>query len=44
LADAGGLAYKVRVKPGKHRFKVRAIDAAGNVDRTPAKARFKVRR
>lgn len=32
--------YKVR--PGKHVFKVRAIDAAGNADPTPAKDRFRV--
>jgi hypothetical protein len=28
--------------PGKHKFKVEAIDAAGNVDSTPAKDKFKV--
>jgi hypothetical protein len=28
--------------PGKHKFKVKAIDADGNVDSTPAKDRFKV--
>lgn len=28
------------LKPGKHLFKVRAIDKAGNVDPTPAKRRF----
>ena len=33
--------YK-RLKPGKHVFKTRAIDAAGNVDPTPAVRRFKV--
>ena len=33
--------YK-RLKPGKHVFKVRAIDPAGNVDPTPAAKRFKV--
>jgi hypothetical protein len=33
--------YK-RLKPGKHAFKVRAIDPAGNVDPTPAVRRFKV--
>ena len=27
---------------GKHKFKVRAVDAAGNVDSTPAKDKFKV--
>jgi hypothetical protein len=30
------------LKPGKHVFKVRAIDAAGNVDKTPAKRKFRV--
>jgi hypothetical protein len=33
--------YK-RLKPGKHVFKVRAIDKAGTVDPTPAKRSFKV--
>lgn len=33
--------YK-KLKPGKHVFKVRAIDKAGNVDQTPAKKKFKV--
>ncbi|TMK56186.1 MAG: CSLREA domain-containing protein [Actinobacteria bacterium] len=33
--------YK-RLKPGKHVFKVRAIDKGGNVDPTPAKRSFKV--
>jgi CSLREA domain-containing protein len=33
--------YK-KLKPGKHVFKVRAIDKAGNVDPTPAKKKFKV--
>jgi len=31
-----------RLKPAKHKFKVRAIDAAGNVDPTPAKDKFRV--
>ena len=31
-----------RLKRGKHQFKVRAIDAAGNTDPTPAKDKFKV--
>jgi hypothetical protein len=31
-----------RLKPGKHVFKVRAIDAAGNVDPTPAKRVWRV--
>jgi hypothetical protein len=30
------------LKPGKHVFKVRAIDAAGNVDATPAKRKFRI--
>jgi hypothetical protein len=30
------------LKPGKHVFKVRAIDTAGNVDPTPAKKKFRV--
>lgn len=32
----------VKFKPGKHVFKVRAIDKAGNVDPTPAKRKFTV--
>ena len=32
-----------RLRKGKHRFAVRAIDRAGNVDPTPAKARWRVR-
>lgn len=32
---------KVKVKVGKHRFSVRATDAAGNTDATPATYRFK---
>jgi hypothetical protein len=35
--------YK-KLKPGKHVFKVRAIDSAGNVDPTPAKRKFTVLR
>ena len=31
-----------RLKKGKHKFQVRAIDAAGNVDPSPAKDKFKV--
>jgi hypothetical protein len=31
-----------RVKPGKHTFQVEAIDAAGNIDGTPATAKWKV--
>ena len=33
--------YK-RLKKGKHKFKVRATDAAGNTDPSPAKDKFKV--
>jgi hypothetical protein len=36
--------FKAKVKPGKHVFAVRATDASGNVDATPAQARFKVKR
>jgi hypothetical protein len=35
--------FKKRVKPGKHRFRVWAIDEVGNVDETPARFRFKVK-
>lgn len=35
---------KRKVKRRKHRFEVRAIDPAGNVDPTPATARWKVRK
>lgn len=31
-----------RLKPGKHVFQVRAVDAAGNKDKTPATRRFRV--
>lgn len=37
-------SMKLKVKRGKHTFAARAIDAAGNVDATPAQAKFKVRR
>ncbi len=33
---------RFRVKPGRHRFSVRSIDAAGNADPSPASARFRV--
>jgi virginiamycin B lyase len=33
--------YK-RLKKGKHKFSVRAVDAAGNVDPSPAKDKFKI--
>jgi hypothetical protein len=33
--------YKVKVKKGKHTFEVRAVDAAGNVDPTPASDTWK---
>jgi hypothetical protein len=40
-ACASPKKYK-KLKPGKHVFKVRAIDKAGNVDPTPAKRKFTV--
>jgi len=33
--------YK-RLKPGKHAFRVKAVDAAGNVDSSAAVAKFKI--
>jgi Ca2+-binding RTX toxin-like protein len=33
--------FKAKVKPGKHKLLVRATDAAGNVDPTPAKVRWR---
>ena len=36
--------FEVKVKKGKHRFSVVATDIAGNVDRTPAKHEFRVKR
>jgi hypothetical protein len=36
--------YKIKVKPGKHKFLVRAIDTAGNVDATPAAWKWTVKR
>lgn len=35
---------KFRVGPGRHKIKVRALDASGNADPSPAKAKFKVKR
>jgi hypothetical protein len=35
--------FKHKVKPGKHVFRVRAIDTAGNVDETPAIFHWRVR-
>jgi hypothetical protein len=35
--------YKRTVKPGKHVFKVRAIDRFGNVDQTPARFGWRVK-
>jgi CSLREA domain-containing protein len=47
--DKGGFVgcsanAKFKVKPGKHALEVRAVDTAGNVDATPAKAKWKVKR
>jgi hypothetical protein len=36
--------HEVRVKRGKHTFEVRAVDAAGNPDPTPASQAWKVKR
>ncbi|MDO9497185.1 MAG: hypothetical protein Q7J48_15875, partial [Nocardioides sp.] len=33
-----------KVRPGTHKFRVRAIDAAGNVDPTPAVWKWRVKR
>jgi hypothetical protein len=38
---ACGPSYAVKVKPGKHRIRVRATDALGNTDATPAVFRWK---
>jgi hypothetical protein len=35
--------YK-HLKPGRHAFRVKAVDAAGNVDASPAVAHFKIPR
>lgn len=41
-ACASPKSYKL--KPGKHNFQVRAKDATGAVDATPAKAKFKIKK
>ena len=33
---------KYKLGPGKHKFRVRATDAAGNTDESPAKAKFRI--
>lgn len=35
-------SYSKKVKRGKHTLRVRAVDAAGNVDKTPARVRWRV--
>ena len=35
-------AKYTKLEPGKHKFQVIAVDADGNVDTTPAKAKWKV--
>nr|MDQ3724780.1 hypothetical protein [Actinomycetota bacterium] len=42
FAPCGAVKSYKNLKPGRHVFKVKAVDAAGNVDATPAVARFKV--
>ena len=37
-----GPTRTLRVDLGRHKFRVRAIDASGNVDPTPAVRRFRV--
>jgi hypothetical protein len=39
-----GASAKFKVKAGKHKLFVRATDSAGNVDTTPASAKWKVRK
>ncbi len=39
--DAGKMTYK-HLEPGKHKFQVKATDAAGNTDSSAAKAKFKI--
>jgi hypothetical protein len=41
---ACGATVKFKVKTGKHKLQVRATDAVGNVDQTPAVAKWKVKR
>ncbi|MBJ7348775.1 MAG: beta-propeller fold lactonase family protein [Thermoleophilaceae bacterium] len=41
---ACGATTRVRLRGGKYTFKARAIDAAGNIDATPAVYKFKVKR
>jgi hypothetical protein len=44
LARFCGQRISRRFKPGRHTLQVRARDAAGNVDRSPASFRFRVKR
>ena len=42
--SACGSTLSFKAATGKHTLEVRAVDSAGNVDPTPAKATFKVKR
>lgn len=42
--SACGADYSVKVGKGKHSFAVRATDAAGSTDETPARTDWKVKR
>ncbi|MEO7198257.1 MAG: hypothetical protein ABIZ50_07260, partial [Solirubrobacterales bacterium] len=44
FSSCGSPTTLKRLKRGKHSFDVRATDAAGNVDATPARATFRVRK
>jgi hypothetical protein len=44
VAEAGSSPEEVMAGKGKHRFEVRARDAAGNVDPTPAVQKWTVKK